>query len=350
MAASEKFLLIFESELEVMVAEAARWPNRETGGDLFGYWTHSGSPIVHYVIGPGRGAEHHVTAFYQDVGHLEREGADLNNAFGLQHLGEWHSHHQLGLEHPSGGDVQTVLNALDRYGFPRFTLVIANLTAGGWVRQGIQGVRLNGFLFERGGATAYESCPWVVLPGASPIRQARPGPAPEGRPFLPPYELRPERLTLADLRGGRPERVEVEKVVGRCWYTTPEGKQRLVAEKEGLEREGMAVSLSLTPHDRIRFRVPTPGGTLYYLLPDAFPEGGPQVCWEPEAADASDLDPAALGLPPWGKESTLARLHQDVLRALALDRPEPERQPASPPPEAPAVLATPGEAAAGWPA
>jgi hypothetical protein len=316
MTAPDKFLLIFASELDVIAAEAARWPHLETGGDLFGYWTHSGSPIVHYAIGPGPASAHQVAAFYQDEDYLLSEGAALNDAYGLQHIGEWHSHHQLGLDHPSGGDVDTVRRALDRYGFPRFTLVIGNLTASGWARRTIDAVHLNSFLFERDGRGVYNTCSWVVLPGVSPIRQLRDATGAD-RPRPPPIDLRPERLTLEDLRrGSRPTRVEVEQVVGNRWYTTAEGRRRLLAEKEGLERQAPGVALSLTAENRIRFRVAVPGGALHYLLPDAFPDEGPQVYREQEAA-SGDLDLAALGVQPWAAGATLEDLHTELLRALS---------------------------------
>jgi hypothetical protein len=41
-------------------------------------------------------------------------------------IGEWHSHWQLGLPHPSGGDCSTVVGAMQDYDRPQFLLCIGN--------------------------------------------------------------------------------------------------------------------------------------------------------------------------------------------------------------------------------
>lgn len=157
-------IIIYESELNLIAQHAAHYPDVETGGDLFGLWTHTGNPVIQYVLGAGPEAQRYETAFYQDRAFLESYGASINAQHALQHLGEWHSHHHLNLRQPSGGDIQTVRNALHTYNLKRFVLCICNLE---------ERVRIDGFMFpsQASAAHPYHGCAWVVLPGASPLRR-----------------------------------------------------------------------------------------------------------------------------------------------------------------------------------
>src|SRR4051794_36109970 len=96
---------IFESELAVVIDETRHHPEIETGGSLFGLWTNAGSPTIFLATRPGPNAIHHVTQFEQDVEtHYRLDEISLKQ-FGTQSLGLWHSHHQIGLEELSSGDV-----------------------------------------------------------------------------------------------------------------------------------------------------------------------------------------------------------------------------------------------------
>lgn len=119
--------LIYADEAQRIARFVCEYPDIETGGDLFGYWTHSGAPVVSYAIGPGRGSRHHAFSFYQDANWLHDMGLCLYDQHGLQHVGEWHSHHQLGVNHPSQGDIRTVVRGIATKNWPRFLLMIATL-------------------------------------------------------------------------------------------------------------------------------------------------------------------------------------------------------------------------------
>lgn len=168
--------VIHAGELDRIAAWVAGHPDRETGGELFGFWTHSGAPVVQLASGPGPNARHEAAAFFQDREYLVAVGEVLRDRHGLQHIGEWHSHHSLGLDRPSAGDrgdEGTVRRALRRYGFPRFVLGIANTPKPkrqgfGKINKTIE-VTLNGFVFTDG-EPGYGDCAFVVLPGESPIR------------------------------------------------------------------------------------------------------------------------------------------------------------------------------------
>lgn len=120
-------VIIFQSELDYLSRCILDYPNIETGGQLFGYWTEDGVPVVMYAIGPGPKANHQTAFFNQDVDYLITLGKLLKEHFGLHHIGEWHSHHHLGLAKPSSHDVHTMNSTIREKGLGRFLLCIGNL-------------------------------------------------------------------------------------------------------------------------------------------------------------------------------------------------------------------------------
>lgn len=117
--------LVYASELDYIAKCIQDYPDIETGGQLYGAWTASGAPRVIYAIGPGLRANHQPMFFNQDVEYLKNIGAKLKE-YGLQHIGEWHSHHHLGLPSPSGRDTQTMQNAIVQLSLNRMLLCIGS--------------------------------------------------------------------------------------------------------------------------------------------------------------------------------------------------------------------------------
>lgn len=156
-------IYIYESELCAIAQQVAQFPDRETGGDCFGLWTHQGCPVVQCVIGPGENARADRTSFYQDAAYLSEEGLRLQ-AHGLQHIGQWHSHHCLGLSSPSVHDDTTIFSAMGSYGLSRFCLLIATLDGG-------EVPALHSFIYRE--PDLRSGLEWAILPGHSPFREAR---------------------------------------------------------------------------------------------------------------------------------------------------------------------------------
>ena len=154
---------IYHEEAERICRFVMAYPNLETGGDLFGFWTNSGAPVVAYAIGPGRYSRHCYASFYQDAEWLHAAGTGLYDRHGLQHIGEWHSHHQLGLNQPSAGDIRTVVHGMEAKNWRKFVLMIATLDAspGSPVMQ-------NYYLVNPYGG--YKPLRPRALPGGSPFR------------------------------------------------------------------------------------------------------------------------------------------------------------------------------------
>ena len=121
----------------------------ETGGDLFGLWADDRTAVIQLVVGPGQNCSRTTVSFYQDVEYLKEVGSYLTGSEGLCHIGEWHSHHQLGLARPSGGDESTVWNNMPTYGLDRFVIFIANIDRD---RQSFY-TNVGCFLFEMGTKT-----------------------------------------------------------------------------------------------------------------------------------------------------------------------------------------------------
>lgn len=146
--------IIAKSEIDYISRCILDYKHIETGGQLFGDWTADGTPRVLYAIGPGRNANHQSTFFNQDVDYLVKVGRLLNEKFGLQHIGEWHSHHQLGLAHPSGHDASTMVTSIRNNHLRRFLLCIGNCTD--------TASTLNAFNFTEDAGLDYVHAKWLV--------------------------------------------------------------------------------------------------------------------------------------------------------------------------------------------
>lgn len=155
--------IIYQSELDYISRCIQDYPHIETGGQLFGFVTETGEPVVCYALGPGPRANHQVTFFNQDETYLEHIYGMLNRIYGLRYIGEWHSHHQLGLARPSGHDASTVVHGMQDNGFFRFLLCIGNCDAQGRTT-------LNAFTFHIDAPYDYYHAPWKVLDMESPYR------------------------------------------------------------------------------------------------------------------------------------------------------------------------------------
>lgn len=146
--------IIAKSEIDYISRCILDYKHIETGGQLFGDWTADGTPRVLYAIGPGRNANHESTFFNQDVDYLVKVGRILNEEYGLQHIGEWHSHHQLGLAHPSGHDASNMVSSIRNNHLGRFLLCIGNCTD--------TNSTINAFNFTEQAGNEYVHAKWLV--------------------------------------------------------------------------------------------------------------------------------------------------------------------------------------------
>jgi integrative and conjugative element protein (TIGR02256 family) len=143
-----------------MCTEVYKHQHIETGGNLFGLWTTSGSAVIHVVLGPGQGCKRTNTSFHQDLEYMARVGRFVNEGYMLCHIGEWHSHHNLSLSKPSAGDESTIRRNFPR-GMSKFLVIIANIRNG-------DTIKLSPYFFTDGGE-CYEIAEYVVLDSDGPF-------------------------------------------------------------------------------------------------------------------------------------------------------------------------------------
>ena len=136
---------IYANEYKQICAWVLKHQSLETGGDLFGLWSDADSAVIQLVLGPGKNCQRATHSFYQDVAYLEKVGSNLTDNDGVCHIGEWHSHHTIGLKRPSGGDERTVWTNMPKYGLSRFLLFIANIETRSYR---CEAVSVGCFLFE----------------------------------------------------------------------------------------------------------------------------------------------------------------------------------------------------------
>lgn len=170
LAAPPPRVIIYAAELERIGRHVADRRTIETGGELFGLVTPSGSLVIHLASGPGPSARHERLSFHQDRAFMLRLFAQANERHVLQHLGSWHSHHGLALAEPSGGDDGTMALALEASGFSSFLLVIANLVDDAGRPHHAGRPEARAFLYRTEAPRRPLPCEWRILPGASPFR------------------------------------------------------------------------------------------------------------------------------------------------------------------------------------
>lgn len=158
-------LRIFEEELRVLVSEIKRFPNTETGGALYGLWSHGGQPTVWLATRPGPRAERRHTYFADDPAtHMALERG-LWERFGVQCVGVWHSHHHLGMPVLSTGDIDRTRTYARHTGRQRFAEVL------GYYLEDDR-VGLKPWIYPRASDGHCIASRFEVLPGRSPLRRS----------------------------------------------------------------------------------------------------------------------------------------------------------------------------------
>jgi len=212
---SSQYVSIFSSEIEFIASLADEWGEIETGGELYGLWSHAGRPVVMLATPPGPKAIHEVAHFCQDVERFREVTEELNRSFALQFIGDYHSHHSLGLEKPSPGDTTHIAAVAAKNHLSRLVQFIvtfkeeaphrqrftekdlldegssANCPTGPQLLRMNRGPRtwcqrlwpfprraswrhvvVNSFFYANASSGQWTRCPLKIIPGLSPIRMA----------------------------------------------------------------------------------------------------------------------------------------------------------------------------------
>ena len=154
---------IYANEYEYLKWLVLQKQDIETGGDLFGVWQNELCAVVQFVLGPGKQCRRTTTSFFQDVSYLANVGRYMTSNEGICNIGEWHSHHRIGLAHPSGGDENTVWGHMGTVSGGRFLVFIANI-------QGRDSVNVGCFMFNSATGKMTQGKMEAVLESCSPIR------------------------------------------------------------------------------------------------------------------------------------------------------------------------------------
>lgn len=154
---------IYASELNVLLDEMHSHPMIETGGDLFGLWSHGDMPTIFLASRPGPAAVRETMTFQQDVRSHRRVEKGLWERFGVQCVGMWHSHHRLGMDILSRGDLGRTMRYARRSHRERFVDLLGFYEDIWCVRP---------FLYRDAAIGRTRATKLEVLPGVSPLRLA----------------------------------------------------------------------------------------------------------------------------------------------------------------------------------
>ena len=173
---SSDYVIIYESELQLMAGNAYCWgkKGKETGGALFGCWTHGGRLIIFFVTPPGPDAIHEELHFRQDIRYLKTAVKEMNDNFGILFSGDYHRH-VIDLTHPSEGDINHIRSISSNNNIERMVEII--ITSDGTDsksqrKEARDRLRINPFIYFDAPQGQLQKCRIKVLPGTSPIRTA----------------------------------------------------------------------------------------------------------------------------------------------------------------------------------
>ena len=156
---NDLFLFAYPSELRKIKQEALRCDGTETGGMLFGHITRTDIMCVDLVTVASERAKRDVTMFEGDAHDDEVLSNSIIDGYGIESFGTWHSHHRLGLAHPSAGDIATMRRHFEQLpdAITKFVMIIATITVDDQVVINrktsycdMRRVVLNPYLFIRG--------------------------------------------------------------------------------------------------------------------------------------------------------------------------------------------------------
>ncbi len=87
-------------------------------------FTHGKNPIIFLATDPAPGSHATSTSFQQDHNFIKKCERTLLENFGIQYIGDWHSHHELKLDRPSLGDMDRIKRLKIKTGRERFCEII----------------------------------------------------------------------------------------------------------------------------------------------------------------------------------------------------------------------------------
>lgn len=270
--------IIYRSELDYISRCILDYPAIETGGQLFGLWSTEGIPVVLYALGPGRHANHQTAFFNQDMDYLVTVGNLLIRRYGLQHIGEWHSHHQLGLAKPSGHDAYTITSSMQVRSLRRFLLCIGNCNA--------ESSTLNAFCFHESLSGGYTHAAWDVKEGISPFRPLVDEELHQHLVHPSTPQARHGRMNIANSSGSRMSSPQYER---GYWLQNKENNMVLkrILDFLGEELPNSTTRACLNSEKHVTVNVKGDSGEWRVYFPSKFPDVPPDCTYTPNVVSAS---------------------------------------------------------------
>lgn len=259
-------IIIYQSELDYLSKCILESPQIETGGNLFGLWTPFGIPFIHYVVGPGPNAIHNPTHFRQDYNFLERNADLLVEEHALHHIGSWHSHHSLGLDHPSPGDSESTFSGMQECKLSSFILLIGNYRKGKST--------INAFRYFSNGT--FVKLKWVILKGTSPIRSVY-------DKLHPNFVYTPSGIanmgTIEECRLIDNKTILQQSPVFQedYWLSIPENKKEFAEIVKYLKSKFEGVSIYQINNTTIELHITDSGYKFRFVFDETFPREAPKL-------------------------------------------------------------------------
>jgi hypothetical protein len=173
---------MFESEMRVVAGLSNAWENTEVASSIYGLQADDGSFVIFLVTAPGQDAMCNSVSCQHDLPFFYRTTRIIEDAFGLKWIGDQHSHHWMGLNLPSAGDLDQVRSVTSKNGRGRWCGIITTKVRD-TARQAFRGLRqnstsrapspqvkVNAFIYTSPRKGQFVRARIRVLAGMSPVR------------------------------------------------------------------------------------------------------------------------------------------------------------------------------------
>jgi hypothetical protein len=153
-------LVIPKAALTTVFDECDGFDQDETGGRVIGtYQEHKDKLDIHVagIIEAGPQARRSAVSFFQDGEYQEQVFRKIEDDHReIEHLGNWHTHHMNGLQHLSGGDIETYFRNVNHrnHNTPFFYALL--VTAKHRSSDPLRRYTVKHYLFRRGDERIYE--------------------------------------------------------------------------------------------------------------------------------------------------------------------------------------------------
>lgn len=178
-------VILPEAALKVVFDECDGFEQDETGGRVIGTFEEDrGKLIVRVggIIESGPKAQRSAVSFFQDGQHQEGIFRQIESQHPeIEHLGNWHTHHVNGLQHLSGGDIETYRRTVNHHNHNTNFFYALLVTAKNRTREPLRRYSIKHYIFRRGDERLYEIPPHYVQIVNEPLLWPAAASAPDAR-------------------------------------------------------------------------------------------------------------------------------------------------------------------------